>query len=78
MENGAASSVEDANSSTCHISTECTSLCQMLKCMKYYIYQINLVPNYPFLLSIHPFFFLVFSQVQIGELTFFTPYKGSF
>ncbi len=48
MENGAASSVEDANTSTCHVSTVLRSLCQMFKRIKYQIYQPRLVPNYTF------------------------------
>ncbi len=57
MENEAVSSVEDANTSTHHVSTVLRSICQMLKRMKYRIYQPHLVPNYTFLLSIHPVFF---------------------
>ncbi len=48
MENGVASSIEDVNISTCHISIVLRSLCQMLKRMKYHIYQPRLVPNYTF------------------------------
>ncbi len=55
MENGAASSEEDANI-ICHVSTVLRSLSQMLKRMKYHIYQPHLIPNYIFLLSIHLFF----------------------
>ncbi len=76
MENRVASSVEDANASTYHVSTVLRSLCQMLKCMKYHIYQPHLLSNYTFLLSIHPGFFIVFSHVQIWELTFATPCSG--
>ncbi len=56
MENRAASSMEDPNTFTCHVSTVLKSLCQMLKRMNYHIYQPHLVPNYTFLLLIHPLF----------------------
>ncbi len=42
------------------ILTVFRSLCQMLKRMKYHIYQSRLVPNYTILLSIHPIFFSSF------------------
>ncbi len=73
MENGAASLVDDAKTSKCHISRVLRSLCQMLQRMKYHIYQPqHLVPNYTFLLLIPPFFFQFF-HVQNGELTFAAP-----
>ncbi len=68
-------SVEVANTSTCHIFTVLRSFYQMLKHMKFHIYQPRPAPNYTFLLSIHSgFFFLLFSHVQIGELTFAAPF----
>ncbi len=45
------------------------SLCQLLKRMKYRIYQPRLVSTYTFLLSILPGFFVVLLHVQIEELT---------
>ncbi len=62
MKNGATSSVEDASTSTCHVSTVLKSLCQMLKHMKYHIYQPHLIPNYTFLLSIYPVFSSFFAR----------------
>ncbi len=66
MENGTASFVEDANTSKCQISVVLRSLCQMLKRMKYHIYQPLLVPNYTFLLSIHPFSPSFFARTNQG------------
>ncbi len=71
MENGAASSVEDVNT-TCHVSAVLTLLCRVLKHMKYHIYQPHLVPNYTLLLPIHTFFSSFFARAN-QELTFAAP-----